>query len=251
MKTIRATAKFIAFFAMTFGIYSLWFLASLLKTKNSKRRLREFIFENWSRTFVRVANAKLKVIGTPPAPPFILISNHTSYFDIAALRSAAKCIFVAKADIASWFAAGTMVHNMGTIFIDRQNRRDIPRAGADIIEALEGGEGVAIFAEGTTSSGKQVLEFKSSLLEFAAMRDLPVHYASINYKTPLGEPSASEAVCWWREESGFASHLWNFFKLPRFSCTITFGSQPVHAKDRKVLATELQQAVSRQFEPLI
>jgi 1-acyl-sn-glycerol-3-phosphate acyltransferase len=249
MKTIRAVIKYIAFILLTFGVYSLW-VFSFFTGEQGQRRLREFIFYNWARGFVWLANAKLKIVGEPPAPPFLLVSNHVSYFDIAALRSTAKCVFVAKADIETWFIAGKMVGSMGQIFINRENRRDIPRAGARIIDALERGEGVAIFVEGTTSNGKQILEFKSSFLEFAAAKDLPVHYASITYQTPPGEPPASEAVCWWREESGFGDHLFEFFKLPAFEGTITFGKEPIHSTNRKELAAKLHQAVEEQFVPV-
>lgn len=53
--------------------------------------------------------------------------------------------FVAKKEVESWFLAGRICRDMGTIFIDRSNRRDIPRAGEKIIERLEHGEGVIVF----------------------------------------------------------------------------------------------------------
>ncbi len=73
----------------------------------------------------------LELVGTPPKPPFFLVSNHLSYVDIPVLRLAANGIFVAKSEIKDWFLAGAMIRNMGNIFIDRKNRRDIPRAGRE------------------------------------------------------------------------------------------------------------------------
>jgi 1-acyl-sn-glycerol-3-phosphate acyltransferase len=251
MRNLRAVFRFIAFFVWTLGMYALWYIrAFFVRGEKAKIRWRQFILRNWARGFVRIANLKLTIIGTPPEPPFLLVSNHVSYMDIGALRSAAECIFVAKADIESWFVAGTIIRDMGIIFINRENRRDIPRAGAKIVDALEGGEGITIFAEGTTSNGAGVLPFKSSFLEFAASRDLPVHYASISYETPANEPPASEAVCWWREESDFATHLFEMFKMRSFNGTITFGSSPVHTPNRKELAQNLHEAVSAQFTPV-
>ena len=88
---------------------------------------------------------KVEVVGIPPKPPFFLVTNHLSYTDVAALRVAAKGVFVAKGEMETWFLAGRIVRDMGTIFINRQNRRDIPRAGREIINRLNDGEGVMIW----------------------------------------------------------------------------------------------------------
>ena len=77
-----------------------------------------------------------------------------------------------------------MVRDMGNIFIDRRNRRDIPRAGEEIIQKLSEGEGVIVFPEGTSTKGEDILPFNSSFFEFAARTDLPVSYVSISYRTP-------------------------------------------------------------------
>ena len=225
---------------MTFAVYSLWFGAPLVK---NKRGLREFIFANWARMFVWIANAKIEVVGRAPTPPFLLVSNHLSYFDIAVLRSVAKGVFVAKGDIETWPLAGKMVGDIGTIYVNRENKRDIPRVGAKIVAALERGEGVIIFAEGTTGNGASVMPLKSSFLEFAAARDLPVHYAGISYETAPHDPPASEAVCWWRDEPTFAVHLFNLFKLKTFRATLIFGAQPVTNQNRKILAEELRRKI--------
>lgn len=251
MRNIRAILRFAAFVFLTFGIYALWWTGAFF-ARGEKRRInwQRFIFRNWARGFVRIANLKLEIKGAPPRPPFLLVSNHLSYLDIAALRSAAECIFVAKADIESWLMAGTMIRNVGMIYINRENRRDIPRAGAKIIRALERGEGVAIFAEGTTSNGSRILPFKSSLLEFAAARDLPVYYATVSYQTAPGEIPASESACWWREESEFVPHILELFKMPGLSGSVTFGDSPVISTNRKELAEQLHQAASAQFVPV-
>jgi 1-acyl-sn-glycerol-3-phosphate acyltransferase len=246
VKTICAVVKFALFVALTFGIYSLWFAAPLLDGKR-RRKLREFIFEIWARGFLRLAGCRLQIVGKPPTAPFLLVSNHVSYLDIAAIRASCKCVFVAKSDIENWAIAGTMIKNMGIIFVNRENKRDIPRAGAEIVKAFDDGEGIVIFVEGTTGNGKKLLPFRSSFLEFAAQNNLPVHYASISYKTRAGDPPASEAVCWWRPESEFAPHLFEMFKLKKFDGIITFGAEPIRARNRKQLTKELEKSVNAQF----
>jgi 1-acyl-sn-glycerol-3-phosphate acyltransferase len=192
---------------------------------------------------------KVEVIGTPPKPPFFLVTNHLGYTDIAAIRIVANGVFVAKAEVKSWFLAGRIVRDLGTIFIDRGNRRDIPRAGQKIIERLESGEGVVVFPEGTSTKGDEVLPFNSSFLEFAARSDLPVSYASISYRTPTGEPPASSMVCWW-EDIGFFAHIWRLFKVSQFTAILHFGDEPIINADRKVLASELRRGVAESFVPV-
>ena len=127
---------------------------------------------------------------------------------------------------------------MGTIFINRQNRRDIPRAGAEIIKRLELGEGIIVFPEGTSTKGETILPFNSSFLEFAAQKDLPVSYASIIYTTPADAPKASEAVDWWDEKT-FAQHLWYLFQIREYTAIINFGDEPIYNGNRKELARTL------------
>lgn len=248
MRNVRASIRFALFFAATLGLYSVWFAARFVIP--NKIYWRQLIFKSWARAFARIANMKFEIIGTPPAPPFFLVCNHLSYVDIPALRCAADGVFVAKGEIEGWFLAGRIVRDMGTVFINRENKRDIPRAGELIIRRLDDGEGVMVFPEGTSTKGEEVLPFNSSFLEFAARTDLPVSYCSISYKTPAGEMTASEAVSWW-DETSFMEHLFRLFKTKEFTAVITFGEEPVANPNRKILARELHEKVKEKFIPVL
>lgn len=248
MKYIRATIRFVLFTALTVALYCTWFVLRFVIP--NKVYWRQLCFELWTKLFARIAGMKIEVIGQPPKPPFFLVANHLSYVDIAALRTVAEGVFVAKAEIKDWFFAGRIVRDMGVIFIDRKNRRDIPRAGAEIIQKLSEGEGVIVFPEGTSTKGEDVLPFNSSFLEFAAKTDLPVSYASISYRSPDGEPPASTMVCWW-EDISFVSHLYRLFTLKEFTAVVSFGESPVINTDRKQLANELREKVREKFIPVI
>lgn len=248
MRTIRAFFRYLSFVAATLVLYSVWFTGALVIP--NKQYWRQIVFEAWARSFVRISKMKIEVIGAPPPPPFFLVTNHLSYTDIPALRAVAKGVFVAKSDIEGWPLAGRIVRDMGTIFINRTNRRDIPRAGALIIERLDGGEGVIVFPEGTSTKGEEVLPFNSSFLEFAAKTDLPVSFASISYQTPPGEPTASDSVCWW-EDISFGAHLWKLFQVKEYTAVINFGDEPVHNPNRKELARELREKIEERFIPVI
>ena len=248
MKYIRATIRFVLFVVVTLALYAIWFILSFFIP--NKTYWRQLAFESWTKSFVKISGMDIEIIGDPPSPPFFLACNHLSYVDIAALRATVNGVFVAKVEVREWFLAGRIVRDMGVIFIDRKNRRDIPRAGAEIIQKLNEGEGVIIFPEGTSTKGEDILPFNSSFFEFAARIDLPVSYASITYRTPEGEPPASATVCWW-DNTTFMEHLFRLFTVKRFTAILDFGEESVVNPDRKRLAAELRQKVKDRFIPVI
>ena len=248
MRKIRAAVRMVLFMSATLGLYWFWFFTHFFIP--NKIHWRQTIFGAWTRSFVSISHMKVKIVGTPPKPPFFLVTNHLGYADIGALRYAVKGIFVAKSEINEWFLAGRVCRGYGTIFINRTNRRDIPRAGEEIIARLAAGEGVIVFPEGTSTRGEEVLPFNSSFLEFAARGNVPVHYAALSYSTPPGELAASDAACWW-EDIGFFPHLWRLFHVREYTATIVFGDEPVMNHDRKLLAAELRQHVAEKFIPVL
>jgi 1-acyl-sn-glycerol-3-phosphate acyltransferase len=247
MKYFRAVFRFSAFAAATLALYAVWFVRAPFVQDSVL--WRQTVFGLWAQAFKRIAKMRVRVAGTPPTAPFFLVSNHLSYADIPLLRFVVAGDFVAKGEIEGWFLAGRICRDMGVIFINRQNRRDIPRAGGEIIERLNQGEGVIVFPEGTSSRGETVLPFNSSFLEFAAKRDLPVSYAAISYETPAGEMRASDAICWWQDFS-LVRQMFLLFELREFTATINFGDEPVSSRDRKTLARELNKRVIERFTPV-
>lgn len=193
---------------------------------------------------------RLRVEGTPPAPPFFLVSNHLTYLDIVALGACLPCVFVAKDEIDGWPVVGALCRSVGTVFVDRTVKRDIPRALGELERAVAERRGIAIFAEGTTGSGTEVLPFRSSFLDLPAKRQLPVHWAAISYATPGDDPPAALSVGWWGNMP-FGPHVRELLKLDRIDATVVFGARPVVEHNRKALAARLHAEVSRAFVPML
>ena len=203
----------------------------------------------WARAVARIIGMRIRAEGIPPSPPFLLVANHLGYTDVVLLASRVRGIFVARGDLAHWPILGALTRCVGTLYLDRSSKRDLPRIAAEVKKALEQGFGVFFFPEGTSSDGAGVLPFKPSLLETAAGLLMPVSFASLTYDTLPDAPPARLAVCWWGDMT-FFPHLWELLALRGFEARIRFGEVRVLEPDRKRLASSLREAVLSRFEPV-
>lgn len=203
----------------------------------------------WSKGMLRIFNARLTVKGTPPKPPFFLVSNHLSYFDIIVYYTLIQTTFVAKVDVRSWPVIGFLVKSMGVLFIDRKKRRDVKRVNDLISSNINDHQGVVLFPEGTTSPGFKVMPFRPSLLQYPASKNIPVHFSVVRYETKKPDPPACTSVSWWGD-SEFMEHFWNMARLKSIRVTVVFGEKSIHSTDRKELAGILNTCTNNIFEPL-
>jgi 1-acyl-sn-glycerol-3-phosphate acyltransferase len=215
-----------------------------------RNRWRNLIVQTWARMIALVINMKVHTRGQPPRPPFYLVSNHLSYFDVIVFFTQVHCIFVAKAELAGWPVFGWLAKSANTMFIDRNSKKDIHRVIALIEQAIHESDGVIVFPESTSTKGSEVLPFKSPLLEYAAEKNFPVSYATIHYRTFPPDPPAHLSICWWGDMT-FGGHFLDLLKLSRIDATITFGATTVQGDDRKVLAQDLWDRINQQFKPTV
>ena len=250
-KHLRAASRLIALCCVTAGLYSSWLAVApfVSPRPGASRKWRGRVFRAWARAVCRIAGMRVKPAGAPPRGAFILVSNHLGYMDVVALASLFDCVFIAKSEVAAWPVVGLLCRSVNTIFVNRGRRRCIPGVIKRVERALAGGSGVVLFAEGTSTCGASVAPFRSPLLELAARKGMPVHFASLSYRTPPRCPPAREAVCWWGDMT-FLKHLYGLFALSRFDAEVVFGEQPFVDGDRKALAKKLWAAVSAQFVPV-
>ncbi|MBL8980300.1 MAG: 1-acyl-sn-glycerol-3-phosphate acyltransferase [Gemmatimonadetes bacterium] len=229
-----------------------WALGTLVVLPFPRRRraVQAAVQHYWARGVGSILGLRVRVEGTPPPAPYLLVSNHLGYLDIVAYGTVVRGRFVAKREVRGWPLIGPLAAMVGTIFIDRTLKRDAVRALDVVQEAVADGDGVIVFAEATSTAGQTVLPFRPALLDWAARSGHPVHYASVEYRTPPGGPPAHLAVCWWGEMT-FGGHVAELARLPWIEATVRFGAAPIAEPDRKRLAGRLHQAVAAQFIPVV
>lgn len=251
LRKFRQVVRIALIAVWTLGAFGLWVLFTPLiaVSPRFKMHFRRILSRIWARGCAVLMGMHIVVRGTPPKPPFYLVSNHLAHLDSLLLCAVLGCLFIAKSEVASWPVLGFMARQIGAIFVDRSKRSDTVRVNELIGRVLAQGDGIAMFAESTTSRGLEIRPFKSALLEPAVVNKCPVHYATIHHQAPKGTPPASEWICWWRDEP-FGIHILNLLGYRGFTSTVTFGDAPIADEDRKELARKLWEAAMAQFTPV-
>jgi 1-acyl-sn-glycerol-3-phosphate acyltransferase len=233
------------------GGFPLLLLGRLLlaAAPGARARFTSRFFRVWARAILWLARVRIEVTGEAPLPPFLLVANHLSYLDVLILGSRLPAVFVSKAEVRRWPLLGPICTALGTIYIDRQQRRDIPRVLAEIEAALDRGLGVVFFPEGTSSHGATVAPFKSPLLELPVRLGRSVHHATLGYRTLPGDPPAHVAVCF-GGDTHFARHALGILELRGVLASLHLDPEPIAEADRKLLAERLRGAILERFAPV-
>ena len=87
---------------------------------------KRWLVKRWSARLLRILNVSAQVRGdlAPARGNILLVANHISWLDIFVLNAHLPVRFVAKAEIARWPVVSRMVRGAGTVFIQRERRRD-------------------------------------------------------------------------------------------------------------------------------
>lgn len=203
----------------------------------------------WHGMACKIIGLEVHIKGAPHSQGQVLfVGNHLSHLDIPALGAFLPARFIAKSDVRKWPVFGFLAAIAGTVFISR-NPRDARRVRASVENALARGDNLVLFAEGTSSIGKTVLPFRSSL--FAALgeqRNLTLQPFTINLicidQQKVQDDKLRNRYAYYGDMI-FGPHLWHFLRGRGATLSIVFHAPLAHvATDRKALAHTLHQHVS-------
>ncbi|QEI09520.1 1-acyl-sn-glycerol-3-phosphate acyltransferase [Pigmentiphaga aceris] len=137
----------------------------------------------WSRGLLRLSGVRVNVRGKPlTGKGGLWIANHVSWVDIFLLNGVQSTSFIAKQEIRNWPVLGLLVASVGTLFIERGNRRAVPRISELMRERFERGQRIGLFPEGTTSDGLDVLHFHGGLFEAALRSGAAIQPVALCYR---------------------------------------------------------------------
>lgn len=197
----------------------------------------------WSRGLLRVLGVELRAEGVPRPGASLLVSNHVSWLDIIALHSVVpQARFVSKADVKDWPVVGALVTGAGTLYIERERKRDALRVVHQMAEVMGQGGTVAVFPEGTTSDGRGVLPFHANLLQAAIATGCPVQLAVLRFADPVHPVSpAAEYV----GDTTLAQSLWRIARARGLAVHVElFPPQGTEHADRRALAERLRTLIA-------
>ena len=128
----------------------------------------------------------------------LIISNHIGFFDVVVLMAKYSVGFMAKIDVKDYYFVGPIATAMHCLYIKRESSEERKK----IFDQLEERQKLfyegkflaplAMFPEGTTTSGRNILKFKKGTF-YALLPVKPViinHYQESNYHLSIGAGAA-------------------------------------------------------------
>ena len=223
----------------------LGFITILLVFPRLSQEQREMRIQVWSSEMLGLIAIKLIVNGQPASNgPMLLVANHISWLDITSLHAARYCRFVSKADIKKWPVIGTLATGVGTLFIERESRRDAMRVVQHMTTRLREGDVIGIFPEGTTSDGRSLLPFHANLFEAAIAAGAPVQPVALDFIDHISG-QRSFAPCYVGDDTLFGS-LWRTLCMSNIAVVMTFGAvQTADGRNRREWAAALKSEIEQ------
>ena len=197
----------------------------------------------WARGLLRRMGLGLVVQGVLPQGAVLVVANHVSWLDILAVHAVLpQARFVAKSDLQRWPLLGWLIGAVGTLFIERERKRDAVRVVHRTAEALADGQTVAVFPEGTTGTGPQVLPFHANLLQAAISVSVPIQPLALRYAEP-GQAFSTRAA--WVGDDTLPGSLWTIGYGHGLQVSVALlATVDTRDADRRALARHLHRVIS-------
>ncbi len=204
---------------------------------------REARVQVWATQLLRIWDIELEVRGQPVLTgPTLMVCNHISWLDIVVIHATRHCRFVSKSELREWPLIGTLATGAGTLYIERENRKDAMRMVKEMARALKEGDVLAVFPEGTTGDGFDLLPFHANLIQSAIEADAPIQPLAIQYfDKPTHQISMAARFV---GDDTLVWSIWQTLNARDLKAVVNFGElQHAGGRDRRAWAQDLRQTV--------
>lgn len=197
----------------------------------------------WALQMLACAGVGVEVRGQPALRgPVLMVANHLSWLDIPVLHAARYCRFISKSDVRDWPIVGTLATAAGTLYIERTSRRDALRMVQSMHDALERREILAVFPEGTTGDGRELLPFHANLLQAAITAKAAVQPIGLRF-VDKATRETSYAPSYIGDETLLGS-IWRTLSAPPLVAVVNYGEpESGEGQDRRTWSQHLHARV--------
>ena len=192
-----------------------------------------------------IIGARVKIHGTPLRRDVFFIANHVSWVDILALAGATGTAFVAKFELSQVPFIGWLCRLNRTVFVKRENRMGVAQQINALKEALADNWSVTVFPEGTTTDGRSLLPFKSSMLSVLE----PPPAGVLVQPVVLDYGDVAEFIGWIGEEGGVNNAMRVMGRKGSFPLRITYLEpfSPEDYRGRKAIAAQARLEIEQEL----
>ena len=192
-----------------------------------------------------IIGARVKIHGTPLRRDVFFIANHVSWVDILALAGATGTAFVAKFELSQVPVIGWLCRLNRTVFVKRENRMGVAQQINALKEALADNWSVTVFPEGTTTDGRSLLPFKSSMLSVLE----PPPAGVLVQPVVLDYGDVAEFIGWIGEEGGVNNSMRVMGRKGSFPLRITYLEpfSPQDYRRRKAIAAQARLEIEQEL----
>ncbi len=233
---------------VTYGGLLLLLVARLIEAPvfAPRRPLTPYITQAVSRLAFVILGIRYLVRGRPMGHRGAIVANHSSWLDIFALNACQRIYFVSKSEVGGWPVIGWLARATGTVFIARNAKE--AKGQQELFESrIRAGHRLLFFPEGTSTDGRRVLPFKSTL--FAAFYThglehvMQIQPVTVIYRAPPGHDPRFYG--WWGTMA-LAPHLLLTLAAPRQGSVEVVFHDPVQVDafaSRKELSAHCEQQI--------
>jgi 1-acyl-sn-glycerol-3-phosphate acyltransferase len=158
------------------------------------------------------------------------------------IHATRHCRFVSKSELREWPLIGTLATGAGTLYIERENRKDAVRMVKEMARALIEGDVLAVFPEGTTGDGIDMLPFHANLIQSAIDANAPVQTLALQFvNAQTNEVSMAARFI---GDDTLVGSVWSTLNARHLKAVVNFGeTQMANGRDRRSWTHDLHEDV--------